>query len=90
MLLILVLTYIGVSAVSHGLSPGFSFYLVAIANASSVLGRCGCGLISDRTGLFPDHSRYDHPRLYDGRTLECYDPGYDYDSNHHFPMAYGK
>ena len=60
MLLILVLTYIGVSAVVHGLSPGFSFYLVAIANASSVLGRCGCGLISDRTGLIPGLRLRDH------------------------------
>jgi len=46
-----VLTYIGVDASSHGVSSGFSFYLVAIANASSVFGRCGCGLISDRTGM---------------------------------------
>ncbi|KAH8106910.1 MFS general substrate transporter [Cristinia sonorae] len=45
-----VLTYIDVSAVSAGLSPSFTFYLVAIANASSSLGRVIGGHIGDRIG----------------------------------------
>ncbi|CAK5267562.1 unnamed protein product [Mycena citricolor] len=45
-----VLTYIDVSAQSFGISPEYSFYLIAIANGSSVFGRLGGGIISDRTG----------------------------------------
>lgn len=44
------LTFIDSSAIEIGLSEDFSFYLVAIANAASVLGRGGSGLIADRIG----------------------------------------
>ena len=46
------LTYIDISAASQGISPNLSFALVAIANASSGIGRCGCGLLSDKLGEF--------------------------------------
>ncbi|KAF9020820.1 MFS general substrate transporter [Hymenopellis radicata] len=45
-----VLTYIDVSAVSHGIDENFSFYLVSIANASSGLGRYCAGMLADRVG----------------------------------------
>ncbi|KAI0748396.1 MFS general substrate transporter [Daedaleopsis nitida] len=45
-----VLTYIDVSAVSEGISEDFSFYLLAIANGFSALGRIIGGLVADRTG----------------------------------------
>ncbi|KAI0707813.1 MFS general substrate transporter [Earliella scabrosa] len=45
-----VLTYIDVSAVSEGISADFSFYLLAIANACSAVGRVVGGLAADRTG----------------------------------------
>jgi len=45
-----VLTYIDISATKSGISPDFSFYLVAIANAASSLGRIGGGLLGDRFG----------------------------------------
>ncbi|KAI9065491.1 MFS general substrate transporter [Trametes sanguinea] len=45
-----VLTYIDVSAASEGLDPNFSFYLLAIANACSAIGRLAGGLLSDRVG----------------------------------------
>ncbi|KAF8906687.1 major facilitator superfamily domain-containing protein [Mucidula mucida] len=45
-----VLTYIDIGAVSHGISPNFAFYLVAIANAGSGLGRYCAGLCADRMG----------------------------------------
>ena len=44
------LTYIDVSAVSEGISADFSFYLLAIANACSAVGRVVGGLAADRTG----------------------------------------
>jgi len=45
-----VLTYIDLSAVSVGISPEFSFYLLAIANAGSGLGRISSGILADRVG----------------------------------------
>ncbi|KAG7442510.1 MFS general substrate transporter [Guyanagaster necrorhizus] len=44
------LTYIDVSAVSLGISAGLSFYLVAIVNCSSGVGRYIAGGLSDRYG----------------------------------------
>ena len=44
------LTYIDVSAVSMGVDPDFSFYLVSIANASSGVGRLFAGTMADRFG----------------------------------------
>ncbi|KAK7030427.1 hypothetical protein VNI00_014171 [Paramarasmius palmivorus] len=44
------LTYIDISAVKAGISEDFSFYLVAIANASSGLGRITAGFLADRIG----------------------------------------
>ncbi|EEB95732.1 hypothetical protein MPER_05252 [Moniliophthora perniciosa FA553] len=44
------LTYIDISAVRAGISQDFSFYLVAIANASSGLGRVTAGLVADKIG----------------------------------------
>ncbi|KAJ7493669.1 monocarboxylate permease [Mycena latifolia] len=45
-----VLTYIGSTAVSVGLSRNFAFYLVAIINGSTGVGRIACGSISDLPG----------------------------------------
>ncbi|TFK36466.1 MFS general substrate transporter [Crucibulum laeve] len=45
-----VLTYVDVSATSLGISADFSFYFVAIANASSLFGRWTAGMIADRSG----------------------------------------
>jgi len=45
-----VLTYVSVSALAIGMSPSLSFYLVAIANASSLFGRFSAGSLSDRWG----------------------------------------
>ncbi|KAF8584118.1 MFS general substrate transporter [Ramaria rubella] len=45
-----VLTYIDSSAAFYGVSPNLSFYLVAIANASSSMGRVMSGIVSDRIG----------------------------------------
>ncbi|KAI0707812.1 MFS general substrate transporter [Earliella scabrosa] len=45
-----VLTFIDVSAMSEGISADFSFYLLAIANACSAVGRVVGGLAADRTG----------------------------------------
>ncbi|KAI0780472.1 MFS general substrate transporter [Trametes elegans] len=45
-----VLTYIDVSAESKGINVNFSFYLLAIANACSAIGRLAGGLLSDRLG----------------------------------------
>lgn len=45
-----VLTYIDQSAVTAGVDPDFSFYLVAIANACSGLGRVGGGFVADKLG----------------------------------------
>ncbi|OBZ76349.1 Riboflavin transporter MCH5 [Grifola frondosa] len=44
------LTYIDISAVLAGIDPDFAFYLLSIANASSVIGRLGSGIIADRKG----------------------------------------
>ncbi|KAF8190752.1 hypothetical protein K438DRAFT_1591977, partial [Mycena galopus ATCC 62051] len=45
-----VLIYIGSSAVAAGISRKFTFYWVAIINASSGVGRVLCGLLGDRLG----------------------------------------
>ena len=45
-----VLTYIDLSAISVGISPEFSFYLLAIANAGSGFGRISSGILADRVG----------------------------------------
>jgi MFS transporter, MCT family, solute carrier family 16 (monocarboxylic acid transporters), member 10 len=45
-----VLTYIDVSAVSFGISENFAFYLVAIANAASAVGRLSAGVLADKAG----------------------------------------
>ena len=46
----LVLTYVGTAAMSVGISSDYAFYLVAIANASSLFGRFCAGGLSDRIG----------------------------------------
>lgn len=46
------LTFIDVSGITTAhLDPDFSFYLVSIANAASLIGRVGGGLCSDRFGV---------------------------------------
>ncbi|KAH7875005.1 major facilitator superfamily domain-containing protein [Lentinula edodes] len=45
-----VMTYIDISAVTNGVSPDYSFYLVSIVNASSLLGRVVSGILVDKTG----------------------------------------
>ncbi|TFK63766.1 MFS general substrate transporter [Pluteus cervinus] len=45
-----VLTYVDVSATAIGINPDFAFYLVSIANASSLFGRYVAGIMSDRIG----------------------------------------
>ncbi|KAI0636526.1 MFS general substrate transporter [Trametes polyzona] len=45
-----VLTYIDVSASQKGVDAKFSFYLVAISNACSAIGRIAGGLLADRVG----------------------------------------
>lgn len=45
-----VLTYIDVSAVTVGVSPNFSFYLISISNGCSLFGRLAGGISSDRFG----------------------------------------
>ncbi|KAJ7881820.1 major facilitator superfamily domain-containing protein [Mycena olivaceomarginata] len=44
------LTYIDVSATNAGIAPSFDVYLLAIANASSGVGRIMTGLLADRIG----------------------------------------
>ncbi|KAG1741426.1 MFS general substrate transporter [Suillus paluster] len=44
------LTYISVSAIAIGVSKDFSFYILAIANASSTFGRVTSGLMADKVG----------------------------------------
>ncbi|KAI0717032.1 MFS general substrate transporter [Earliella scabrosa] len=44
------LTYISLSGLLQGVDPDLSFYLLSIANASSVIGRLGGGLLADRIG----------------------------------------
>lgn len=46
-----VLTFIDVSAVYFGISESFAFYLVAIANGTSGVGRYVCGYFSDKAGM---------------------------------------
>ncbi len=48
----LVLTYIDISAVTYGVSPEYSFYLVAIANACSAVGRLVAGFVTDKSGQY--------------------------------------
>lgn len=50
--LILVLTYIDISAIRIGISPEFSFYYVSIANGSSGIGRLVAGYVGDKVGLY--------------------------------------
>lgn len=45
-----VLTYIDLSATSAGIDPSFDVYFLAIANASSFIGRVLSGYLSDRLG----------------------------------------
>ena len=45
-----VLTYVGTTARTIGISSDFAFYLVAIANASSMFGRFCAGILSDQIG----------------------------------------
>ncbi|KAH0583380.1 hypothetical protein H2248_009007 [Termitomyces sp. 'cryptogamus'] len=45
-----VLTYVSVSALELGISESLSFYLLSIANASSLFGRLSSGLLADRCG----------------------------------------
>jgi len=45
-----VLTYIDLSATSAGIDPSFDVYFLAIANASSFIGRVLSGYFSDRVG----------------------------------------
>ena len=45
-----VLTYIDLNATLVGISPEFSFYLVSIANAGSILGRISSGSFADKFG----------------------------------------
>lgn len=59
-MIIQVLTYIDISAVSAGLSSDFSFYLVSITNASSGFGRISGGLLADRFGMLqPEYHHTD-------------------------------
>ncbi|KAJ7580900.1 major facilitator superfamily domain-containing protein [Mycena floridula] len=44
------LTYADISAISVGFSDEFSFYFIAIANASSGVGRCAAGVLADIIG----------------------------------------
>ncbi|KAJ7087163.1 MFS general substrate transporter [Mycena epipterygia] len=45
-----ILTYITSSAIAFGISPNFAFYLVAVVNFSSGVGRIVSGLLGDRYG----------------------------------------
>lgn len=54
-----VLTYIDASGPTQGVSSDFSFYLVAIANASSGFGRLMAGFVADRIGRFTPS---EHPK----------------------------
>lgn len=46
----LVLTYIIVSASESGVDGSFAFYLLSIANASSIIGRLSAGFLTDHIG----------------------------------------
>ena len=45
-----VFTYLTISAVGQGVNADMAFYLLAIANATSTLGRVISGLLADRFG----------------------------------------
>ncbi|KAG8685028.1 hypothetical protein FRC08_013334 [Ceratobasidium sp. 394] len=45
-----VLTYLEVYGTEIGVSPEFAFYLIPIANATSLIGRVGSGILTDRFG----------------------------------------
>ena len=45
------MTYLSVYAIEIGVTNKFAFYLVAIANASSGVGRLSAGWLADRVGL---------------------------------------
>ncbi|KAF8606219.1 MFS general substrate transporter [Ceratobasidium sp. AG-I] len=45
-----VLTYLEVYGTEIGVSPDFAFYLIPIANAASLVGRVGSGLLTDHFG----------------------------------------
>ncbi|KAI9000628.1 MFS general substrate transporter [Trametes punicea] len=47
------LTYLSVTGLLAGLGTNLSFYLVSIANASSLFGRLGGGMLADRFGGCP-------------------------------------
>lgn len=44
------MTYLSLSGLLNGVDPDLSFYLLSIANASSVIGRLGGGILADRLG----------------------------------------
>ncbi|KAL4063341.1 MFS general substrate transporter [Scleroderma citrinum] len=44
------LIYIDLSGQASGLSPNFTFYLIAIANCASLIGRLSSGILADRYG----------------------------------------
>ncbi|KAJ7153098.1 major facilitator superfamily domain-containing protein [Mycena crocata] len=44
------LIYISSSAIAFGISPNFAFYLVAVVNFTSGVGRIACGILGDRFG----------------------------------------
>lgn len=67
------LTFFGVKGLEDGLSANMAFYLVPIANAASLVGRLGAGLLADKV-------RFDSPTynaliaemiICEGWTLEC-------------------
>jgi len=45
------LIYINTSAIAFGTSPNFAFYLVAIVNFSSGVGRVVSGMLGDRLAV---------------------------------------
>jgi hypothetical protein len=56
-----VLTYIDLSATSAGIDPSFDVYFLAIANASSFIGRISSGYLADRVGK-SSHALFWHCR----------------------------
>lgn len=56
------LTYLDISATRVGIDPDFSFYLLSILNAGSLLGRLASGPLMDRFGE-NIHVTYIHPFL---------------------------
>ena len=44
------LIYLDLSGQAAGLSPNFTFYLISIANCSSLIGRLSSGILADRYG----------------------------------------